>query len=554
MTEVSKSSVDGGGTAGGTAGASVLLSRAANREQSGGELPYQQLDTVLNASDTAGWQFDVERCLFQADERFWRLVGTLPPATPVCQSEWLSLVHPDDLAQLRTELHGHIEGHSALFEAEHRIRARGGMWVWVGVRGRVIERDEGGRAIRVVGTYQDISARRHTEAERDELQAQLSAAEKMESLGVLAGTIAHDFNNLLSGIIGNVELALLELPPDHSVRPDLDTSLKTAERAARLCDQLLAYSGRGRFSLRPVDLSGLVREMNDVIRSSVPVNISVHFTLPSSIALANCDTEQMRRVITNLVSNAAEAIGDSGGEISISLGQHYCDRAYLRSSYSGGELPEGEYVFLEVIDNGCGMDEQTRRRVFDPFFSTKFTGRGLGLAAVLGITRAHFGMIRVYSELGRGSAFKILLPATPRESATAHPPEAPGEWKGHGGVLLVDDEELVRTVAKRLLERIGFKVYAADSGRTGVEMLQRNLNDVRAVVLDVTMPDMKGEEVLRQLRMVKPGVPVVLMSGYDEQQATAGFEPGELAGFLQKPIDLKRLRDLMRVTTSTPES
>ncbi len=504
------------------------------------------LASALDAAGVWGWRFEVKERRVVLDERFWGTIDAERDGFGMSEREWLALIHPDDVGQFRSSLASLLDGDSQAIDAEHRLRANTGVWGWFRVHGRVTRCDERGQPLQLAGVYQDVSHRRRAEAEREQLQTQLHAAEKKESLGMLAGGIAHDFNNLLSGILGSVELALLDLPPNHGVRRDLECALATAERAAVLCSQLLAYSGKGRFLVEPVDLSGLIREMEPTVRATVGPHIDVGFALQDPLAATDCDGAQLRQAILSLLANAAEAIGRNGGEITISTGQHHCDRAYLSRSYCDDDLPEGPYVFVEVVDNGCGMDEQVRRRVFDPFFSTKSTGRGLGLSAVLGIARAHFGTVKVFSELGRGSAFKVLLPASATATATHEPTEAPEEWRGHGEVLLIDDDEAVRKVGKRLLERLGFDVVAADSGRRGVELFAERSDSVRVILLDMTMPDMEGKQVLRLLRGVHPTVPVVLTSGYDERQVTGAFGAGELSGFIQKPLDLRNLRDGMR--------
>ncbi|MBE7560041.1 response regulator [bacterium] len=249
----------------------------------------------------------------------------------------------------------------------------------------------------------------------------------------------------------------------------------------------------------------------------------------------------------NLIINASEAIGEASGVIVISTGAVECDRAYLAGSYIDEDLPPGLYVYLEVADTGCGMTPETLARVFDPFFSTKFTGRGLGLAAVLGIVRGHRGAIKVYSEPGRGTTFKVLFPASSRpvqNDAVRQP--AAARWRGVGLILVVDDEETVRTLARRMLERLGFTVLVASDGQEGVEIFRQHADEVRAVLLDMTMPHMDGEEAFRELRRIRPDVRVVLSSGYNEQDATNRFAGKGLAGFIQKPYCLEDLCDVIR--------
>jgi CheY-like chemotaxis protein len=259
----------------------------------------------------------------------------------------------------------------------------------------------------------------------------------------------------------------------------------------------------------------------------------------------------------NLLTNASEAVGDSPGTITLVTGSVHADRAYLAGAFVDEDIPEGDYVFLDVSDTGCGMDAETRAKIFDPFFSTKFSGRGLGLAAVLGIVRGHRGAVRVYSEPGQGTAVKVLFPAAEKGTAVPHRPseEAPAprdaDFRGSGTVLVIDDEPSVRDVARAILERAGFEVLVAASGREGLERFRAGADRIVAVLLDMTMPDFSGEEVFAELRSIRPGVPVILSSGYNEQDATRRFAPAGLAGFIQKPYLpadlLSKVRAALRV-------
>ena len=258
----------------------------------------------------------------------------------------------------------------------------------------------------------------------------------------------------------------------------------------------------------------------------------------------------------NLITNASEAIGDRSGIISITTGAVDCDRAYLTESYLDEELPEGLYVSLEVADTGCGMDAETRAKLFDPFFTTKFTGRGLGLAAVLGIVRGHRGAIKIYSEPGKGTTFKVLFPAVdaePRSVADRKPPDREA-WRGEGTVLLVDDEEAIRALGKRMLERAGFDVLTANDGRDAVELYREHGDQIVCVILDLTMPQMDGEEAFREMRRIRSDVCVIVSSGYNEQEVTQRFVGKGLAGFIQKPYKFNRLLDQVRQALAKPSA
>jgi PAS domain S-box-containing protein len=389
-----------------------------------------------------------------------------------------------------------------------------------------------------VATFQDITTLLEMEQRRRELDRKLQDTQKLESLGVLAGGIAHDFNNLLTGILGNASLARLDLPPTSSMVPALERIEESAHRAADLCRQMLAYSGRGRFVVQQVDLNRLVEDTTHLLRISISKVCVLRFNLAPALPAIRVDVTQMRQIIMNLVINASEAIGDRSGVIALATGVARVDPDYLATLLHADGIAPGDYVFLEVSDNGSGMDAATIGRIFDPFFTTKFTGRGLGLAAVIGIIRGHQGALKVYSEPGRGSTFKILLPRAGDAVApagTSAPPRDTG-WRGQGTVLVADDEETVRTVSALVLESLGFSVVLATDGREALEKYRAEPARYALVLLDLTMPHMDGEETFRQLRHLNPGVKVVLMSGFNQQEAVSRFTGKGLAGFVQKPF------------------
>jgi PAS domain S-box-containing protein len=392
--------------------------------------------------------------------------------------------------------------------------------------------------------------RARAEAALRETEANYQHTQKLESLGVLAGGIAHDFNNLLLGVLGHAGLARMELATDSPVHSRLEQIELTAQRAAELTNQMLAYSGKGRFVVQPVDLSTLVQEMTHLLHTVISKKAQLRFDFAPGLPAVNVDASQIRQVVMNLITNASDALGDENGTITIRTGLVRADATYLADTYVNTRLPSGPYVFVEVADSGCGMDAATRARIFDPFYTTKFTGRGLGLAAVLGIVRGHHGAIKLYSEPKLGTIFKVLLPAAAQPVQTADKPAPVRDtWQSSGGVVLVvDDEEGVRIVAQGVLERCGFDVIEACDGREGVDVFREHASEIRAVLLDMTMPRMNGVEALREIRRIRRDVPVILSSGYSEEDAADHFQFGEqdLAGFIQKPYAAAGLVDKIR--------
>ena len=419
------------------------------------------------------------------------------------------------------------------------------------VLGKMIEID-GKKA--VLGTVRDITERLLHDEERLDLERQMQHAQKLESLGVLAGGIAHDFNNLLMAILGNADLALGELSPMSPARDNLREIESASRRAAELARQMLAYSGKGRFVVEPIALSELVQEIAHLLEVSISKKVALKYDFAENLPTFDGDVTQIRQIIMNLITNASEAIGDKSGLVALSTGAMDCDRAYLDSastSLGAGmdePLEEGVYAYLEVADTGCGMDHETMSKIFDPFFTTKFTGRGLGMSAVQGIVRGHRGAIMVYSEVGRGTTFKVLFKARGVHEEELKVPagemDIPEDASKSfsGTVLVVDDEETVCTVGKQMLQRLGFDVLTAPDGREALKVFEANSQKISCVLLDLTMPHMDGEQAFRQMRHQNPEVRVILCSGYNEVDATQRFTGKGLAGFIQKPYNMKVLR------------
>jgi PAS domain S-box-containing protein len=412
--------------------------------------------------------------------------------------------------------------------------------------GRVIERYSlpqrlDGAIVGRVWSYRDVTERARAEEERRNLEIHIQQVQKLESLGVLAGGIAHDFNNLLVGMLGHASLALAELPPSASARDRIQQIETCAMRAAELTNQMLAYSGKARFVVQPTDLSTVVQEMATLLRTAISKNARLELQLVDSPPAVLADGTQLRQVVMNLITNASDAIGGRPGTIAITTGVVRATRGYLADAYLASSNEPGEYVYLEVRDDGCGMDAETRNRIFEPFFTTKFTGRGLGLAAVLGIVRGHRGAVHIESAPDRGTCFRVSFPSCAAAAVTAFAPPAQLQASRRGCILVVDDEPAVRTIAREALTRAGFTVLLAENGAAAVERFRAQAHDIDAVFLDMTMPGLSGVETLCAIRSLARGVPVVLTSGYSEQEAAARCHGETIAGFIQKPFSVSAL-------------
>ena len=398
-------------------------------------------------------------------------------------------------------------------------------------------KDANGTIVGAAGTCADITDMQMAEQERERLESQMRHAQKLESLGVLAGGIAHDFNNLLVGILGHAGLALMELPQRSPVRDNVKHIETAALRAAELTNQMLAYAGKGKFVITSLNLTKIVSGMAHLLEVSISKKAILKYEFDEQIPSVEGDATQISQVIMNLITNASDALDDNPGVISVRTGVMHADAELLGKAYMRDGIAEGEYAFLEVSDTGVGMSEETVSRIFEPFFTTKFTGRGLGLAAVLGIVRAHRGTLLIESAPGAGSTFCVLLPAC---GATVLTPPEPNTFD-HGvhdapvKILVVDDEEFVRNVVQEILEHYGYVVLTAKDGYEAIELFRKEADDIVVIVLDMLMPIMDGGETLSQLRAIRHDVPVVLTSGYSEQEATRHMAIDAQSAFIQKP-------------------
>jgi PAS domain S-box-containing protein len=407
--------------------------------------------------------------------------------------------------------------------------------------------DEEGRVLGTEGIIRDISERKRAVAERLDLERRLLHAQKLESLGVLAGGIAHDFNNLLMAILGNLDISLSRLAPGSPARERIEQAMRAARRATDLTRQMLAYSGKGRFSVEPLDLSALVRENADLFRSAVPRSVTMDLRLTATGCLVQADPGQVQQIIMNLITNAAEAIEKGPGTITLSTSVIACDARFLAESRLDEKPPPGEFVCLEVADDGGGMDGRTAQRLFDPFFTTKFTGRGLGMSAVLGIVRGHNGAILVDSAAGWGTKIRVLFPVcAPGALETEPQPTTLGQASpvpaAAGKILVVDDDPSVRELCAEYVELLGYSTLTAADGEAAVALMRSQPQEIVCVLLDLTMPRMDGLSTLRALRGMGSSVTVLLCSGFDEQDATQRFANESFSGFLQKPYLLPELK------------
>lgn len=395
------------------------------------------------------------------------------------------------------------------------------------------------------GALMDITDRKKIEEEKLTMEQQFQQTQKLESLGVLSGGIAHDFNNILAIIMGNCSLAKLHEENAGKYIPAIE---KASQRAAELCRQMMAYAGKAQFVQANVNFRAIVGEMVDMLKKTIPQNVEIRLDSSTDIPFTQGDASQLNQVIMNLIINASEAIGKEQGKISVSLTELTMNAGHSERDYNGKAISSGWYVCLEVTDNGCGMDETTKRRIFEPFYTTKFPGRGLGMSAVLGIITSHKGALQLHSKLGQGTTFKVFLPAHQSISDKGNDVQKAlqAKWHGSGTILLVDDEDQIRHVAKELLELFGFTVIEAVNGKEALELYQKNASDITLVLTDMGMPVMDGYALLPALKRLNPKLPIIISSGFGDTDVTSRIGHDEIAGLISKPYSLDRLREALK--------
>jgi two-component system, cell cycle sensor histidine kinase and response regulator CckA len=376
--------------------------------------------------------------------------------------------------------------------------------------------------------------------------------QKLQSLGILAGGIAHDFNNLLTIILGKSDRILREPNLSEDTRGSLNQIKDTSLRAADLCRQLLAYSGKGKILVQPLNVTSIVEDLTQAIRRAIPKNINVVYQLPKNLPLVNADASQLCQVIMNLVINASEAIGERAGEITVRTGVTDLDATRLQKSLGGGKNQPGTFAYIEVMDNGCGMDESTLAKIFEPFFTTKFTGRGLGLAAVYGIASGCQGALEVLSEKDLGSTFRAFFPISKtQQQITSTSDSSSSDIQAKGSILVADDEMNIQEMIVEMVQELGFEALPASDGFEAVRVFSENPKNIVLVLLDMTMPKMGGEDVFDKIRKIRPDIRILLMSGYSEAEVTGLFEGKTLTGFIQKPFSFESLREKIHVALTT---
>jgi PAS domain S-box-containing protein len=488
----------------------------------------EQRGLALESARMGAWEYRFDTGDVHWDERARSIFG-VSTGGQIEYDAAIARIHADDQVPAREAMKQAIEGaKDGAYHQEYRVVWPDGSVRWVASHGRVLFEGEGEqrRPVRFVGVSMDITDRRHAEE-------RLRQAQKLESIGVLAGGVAHDFNNLLTVIMGSASMALAERPSCEHAQAILSAS----ERATYLTRQLLAYAGKGHNIIKLVDLTAVVSQSTSLLSASVPKRVALSFNLAKDLPCLEADPTCVEQILMNLVVNAGEAIPPKAeGLIEIATTSVEVTPEMARLHSKTYDVAAGRYVCLEVRDNGQGMDEFTASRIFDPFFTTKFTGRGLGLAALEGIVRTLKGFVEVRSSSGRGTTFRVFLPASDKVRPAGQAGGAPRQQlRGGCTILVVDDEELVRKLACRVLRRQGYDVQEAEDGKDALRVLAGSPALPSLVLLDLAMPVLGGDELVPILETTYPGLKIVMSSGYPEEEARKLSPNSSVVSFLQKP-------------------
>jgi len=509
----------------------------------------ERFQLVARATNDVLWDWDVTTDQIWLNESIQTIFGYSLDQVEDRFELWRNGIHPDDITEIRQSLYRFMDGDEQVWTGEYRFARADGSYAAV-IDSRILIRDEQGKPLRMLGSIKDISERREVEQSLLESEERLRQSQKMEAIGTLTGGVAHDFNNLLTAILGNTQLALRNLQPEDAMHRRLLEIERAGNRAAKLTRQLLAFSRRQHLERKVVNLNDSICDITKLLQRIIGEDVEVSVKCADKISTVFADAGQIEQVVMNLAVNARDAM-PQGGKLTIETNDVELDKNYCRQY---PYVQPGKYVQIRVSDEGCGMDEETKARIFEPFFTTKEIGKGtgLGLSMAYGIVKQHDGHINVYSEVGYGTSFKIFLPvhekAVEKEKKQVQLPF----FGGTETILVAEDEEALRDLAKDVLETSGYTVLLAKNGEEAVKLYAENRERIDLLLLDVVMPRMGGAEVYEQIRALGGDLPVVFMTGYSSETVQNRFVKqydlfvGADAAIVQKPYSVELIERKIR--------
>ena len=516
---------------------------------------WDRLDIAINNGVIGLWDYNIKEETLVINKSMSVLLGLDSNVIPGIKQKWSEYLHEDDFPSSMKAMIEHLKGTKDYYIDEYRVKLPDGGNRWFFSRGKIVEYDDSGRPSRMAGSITDITEQKNAETRRKKLEQKMQQAQKLESLGILAGGIAHDFNNLLLGIMGNADIMFYELSDGSPLQHRLLEIKRAARRASELTNQMLAYSGKGSFKIEYIDINDVIFEMETLLETSISKKIKLAYELSTGLKLIKGDITQIRQIIMNLILNASEAIGNASGSITLMTYLKECDEEMIDHLAMNYSMKPGTHLCMEINDTGCGIDSEKIKQIFDPFYTTKFTGRGLGLAAVSGIIKSHNAGLLVESEPGMGTTFRVYFPVVDEE-VTAAPKditEAPLDTKRKNAtVLIADDEKYIRDLATRMLTIAGYRVLLAENGREAISIFSENINEISCIILDLTMPELDGVEALAGLRKISYSVPIIISSGYCESDIVDRFKDKNISGFLQKPYQISEIVSSIKKALEEP--
>ena len=502
----------------------------------------QRYALAMEGANEGHWDWDLTTGALFLSPQMKMLYGQSADARIDTHAEWLAKVaiHPDDLPRFERAVDDHFKGRTGRYECEYRVRHPDGIWHWLSARGRCL-RDSSGKPLRFVGSSSDVTAHKQAQADKEQLEAQLRQSQKMEAIGTLAGGIAHDFNNILGAILGYGELAQQQSPEGSPLRRYLDNVMHAAERAQMLVERILGFSRSGLGDHVPVHIQFVVEETLELLEASLPAGIRLESRIEAGNAAIIGDATYLHQVAMNLCTNAIQAM-ERGGVMRVTLD---CAELSESRTLSRGSLSPGPYVRLSVSDTGAGIPPAVLERMFDPFFTTKEVGEGtgLGLSLVHGIVADLGGAIDVATKAGEGTTFEIWLPvvgetAIPAAEAARTLPRGNGET-----VMIVDDERQLVALAEEITAQLGYEPVGFDSSAAALEAFRKTPRRFDVVLTDESMPDLIGTELAREILLIRPQIPIILMSGYGGAQLTNRAAEIGVTEVLRKPLHRRDLAE-----------